>query len=147
LNDFSNRRKELKFAAADLKLYRRQQNTSIEHWDSWRRDAPPQVYFLWAARLRSGRAADRIERVVEEARALVDTYFEGAAVVAWHENSASDGYEGVPVPETARIADIDDVLYRIQSEITRLVRRAGGNPPAPVIVQAPVVEVERLAAD
>ena len=30
--DFTNRRKELKFAATDLKLYRRDRDTAIEHW-------------------------------------------------------------------------------------------------------------------
>ena len=36
MSDLSNRRKELKFAATDLKLYRRQQETSIDHWGVWR---------------------------------------------------------------------------------------------------------------
>ena len=53
LADFSNRRKELKFAATDLKLFRRQQETSIGHWGVWRENAPPKAYFLWAARLKT----------------------------------------------------------------------------------------------
>ena len=36
LSDWSNRRKELKFAATDLKLWRRSWKTSIDHWDEWR---------------------------------------------------------------------------------------------------------------
>lgn len=49
--DWSNRRKELKFQATDLKLARQKSNTSIHNWDLWRRSAPPSVYSLWAARL------------------------------------------------------------------------------------------------
>src|SRR5512135_2181596 len=50
-SDWSNRRKELKFVATDLKLYWRQQETQIDHWDSWRRKQPPKTYFLWCARM------------------------------------------------------------------------------------------------
>jgi hypothetical protein len=32
MSDFTNRSKELKFAVTDLKLYRRQQSTRIQHW-------------------------------------------------------------------------------------------------------------------
>ena len=39
--DFTNRRKELKFAATDLKLYRRDRETAIEHWGAWREQSPP----------------------------------------------------------------------------------------------------------
>lgn len=52
LNDWSNRRKELKFAATDLKLFRRQQFTTIDHWDVWRESEFPRCYFIWAARLK-----------------------------------------------------------------------------------------------
>ena len=41
--DWTNRRKELKFAATDLKLYRRQQATRIDHWDVWRTNDPPKT--------------------------------------------------------------------------------------------------------
>jgi len=93
MSDFSNRRKELKFAATDLKLYRRQQATRIEHWGVWRRNALPLTFFLWAARLRepaepgvtdrSRWVEDRIEALVREATALVDTYLDGAGIYAW----------------------------------------------------------------
>ena len=49
--DWTNRRKELKFAATDLKLFRRQHLTAIKHWDVWRGSVYPKTYFLWAARL------------------------------------------------------------------------------------------------
>lgn len=80
MNDWSNRRKELKFAATDLKLNRRQAETSIDHWDFWRRRAAPSVYFLWCARLQ-GR--DRVERMISEAQALTSTYLDGAGMFAY----------------------------------------------------------------
>ena len=127
MSDFSNRRKELKFAATDLKLFRRQQETSIEHWGVWRESAPPKTYFLWAARLRTdGRAKpDDINKLLSEAQALVNTYLEGAGLVAWCARKDEAGYEGVPVPPSAQVSDLDDVLHRIASEIRRLVQPTG----------------------
>lgn len=61
--DWSNRRKELKFAATDLKLDRREQSEDIGHWDVWRRGALPKCFILWAARLSPG---DKIEAMVKE---------------------------------------------------------------------------------
>ena len=74
LSDFSNRRKELKFTATDLKLWRRQQEMEIGHWGAWRATATPRMYFLWAARLRTDRTRgnDDIGRLIMEAKALVD---------------------------------------------------------------------------
>ena len=43
MQDWSNRRKELKFQATDLKLYRQAANTRIHNWDLWRKQAPPHV--------------------------------------------------------------------------------------------------------
>ena len=63
MSDWTNRRKELKFAATDLKLYRRGMETRIEHWDVWRNAQPPAVFLLWAARLRP---SDSIQKMVEE---------------------------------------------------------------------------------
>ena len=131
LSDWSNRRKELKFAATDLKLYRRGMDTRIEHWDVWRNHQPPQTYFLWAARLGP---ADRIERMVEELQSLVNTYLDGAGVLGWRETGDGTAYEVVPLPAAARVSDLDDVLYRIATEI----RRAAGpdnEPPPPVSPQ------------
>jgi hypothetical protein len=68
MDDWSNRRKELKFQATDLKLYRHMAERSvIEHWDLWRRRALPSVYSLWAARMRTG---DNYRKMISEARAL-----------------------------------------------------------------------------
>jgi hypothetical protein len=142
-SDFSNRRKELKFAATDLKLYRRQQGTKIEHWDVWRQREPPKAYFLWAARLEPSRG-DTIDVLVREARALIDTYLDGAGLFAWQPSNG--GYEPVPIPEQARVTTLDDVLYRIASEINSLVD-AQGRPPAPVKPDRTALSADELADD
>ena len=113
-NDWTNRRKELKFAATDLKLYRRRHETQIDHWGVWRNNQPPKTYFLWAARLGP---SDRIDRMVDEVRALADTYLDGAGVFGWRENANETAYEVVPLPAAARAHDLDNVLHRIASEI------------------------------
>lgn len=130
MSDWSNRRKELKFAATDLKLARRQQETVIQHWDVWRQDAPPKCFFLWAARLDANRR-DSIDRMADGAQSVVNTYLDGAGVFAWRENEAGTGYEPVPVPARSRISDLDDVLYRIASEIHKEAGK-DGEAPAPV---------------
>lgn len=140
MSDWTNRRKELKFAATDLKLFRRQQSTKIEHWDIWRESASPRMYFLWAARLRPG---DRIEKMVTEAQALVHTYLEGAGIFAWEEHSGA--YAPVPLPADARISTLDDVLYRIASEIN--VLSPGGEPPPPIEPEQRAVAPETLEED
>jgi hypothetical protein len=141
--DFTNRRKELKFAATDLKLYRRDRDTSIDHWGAWREESPPKAYFLWAARLRRGQIkkfktkppgrvrADHIDTLVREADALVKTYLDGAGLFAWQLNEDGSGYEEVPLAQSERVTQLDDVLHRIASNINRA---SGGKhePPAPV---------------
>lgn len=143
MSDFSNRRKELKFAAADLKLYRRQQGTKIEHWDVWRQRESPKTYFLWAARLEPGK--DRIETLVREARALIDTYLDGAGLFAW-EPSEDGGYAPVAIPEQARVTTLDDVLYRVSSEISSQVDARGEAPP-PVVPAQTAVDSDDFADD
>ena len=130
MSDWSNRRKELKFAATDLKLARRQQETAIQHWDVWRQDAPPKCFFLWAARLDPAKR-DSVERMADGAQSAVNTYLDGAGVFAWRENQAGTGYEPVAVPPRARISDLDDVLYRIASEIHKAAGK-DGTAPEPV---------------
>jgi hypothetical protein len=146
--DFSNRRKELKFAATDLKLFRRQQETSITHWGVWRENAPPKTYFLWAARLKTEgtRSPDNINRLVAEATALSNSYLDGTGLVAWRANALGGGYEAVELPAAARVTDLDDVLYRIQSEISLLLGPAGQTPP-PVVPRERAVAVRELAPD
>ena len=114
--DWSNRRRELKFSATDLKLHRRGKETQIEHWDEWRNSQPPNVYFLWASRLGP---SDSIEMLIDEVGRLVNSYLDGAGVIAWREKADGASYEEADVPPTARVHDLDDVLYRIASEIRR----------------------------
>jgi hypothetical protein len=148
LADFSNRRKELKFAATDLKLFRRQQETSITHWGVWRENAPPKTYFLWAARLKTegARSRDSIDRLIAEATALSNSYLDGTGLVAWRANALGRGYEAVELPAAARVTNLDDILYRIQSEISLLLGPAGHTPP-PVVPQVRAVAVHELAPD
>ena len=130
MSDWTNRRKELKFAATDLKLYRRGFETNIDHWDVWRSRQPPKTYFLWAARLRP---SDRIADMVGEVQELVNTYLDGAGVFGWRENADETAYEAVPLPATAtaRVSNLDDVLHRIASEI-RNMAGPDNEPPPPV---------------
>jgi hypothetical protein len=144
MSDFSNRRKELKFAATDLKLYRRQQQTAIDHWGVWREGAPPKTYFLWAARFDPVR--DRFDRMVSEARALVDTYLDGAGLFVWRENEGGSAYEPMPLPQAAHVSNLDDVLHRIASEISLLAGPERQPPPA-VTPDEPVVDTDELAPD
>lgn len=148
LADFTNRRKELKFAATDLKLYRRQQETSIGHWGVWREKAPPKTYFLWAARLRTEgtRGRDSVARLAAEAQALVNSYLDGAGLVAWQRRADDRGYEVTRLTTGAQVTELDDVLYRIESEIKLLVGPRG-LPPEPVRPSQPAVDVTELAPD
>ena len=127
-SDWTNRRKELKFAATDLKLYRRGYKTRIAHWGAWRSRQPPKTYFLWAARLGP---SDDIAKMVEDLRRLTDTYLDGAGVFGWRENGDETAYEVVPLPATARVHGLDDVLHRIASEI-RDNTGPDNEPPPPV---------------
>lgn len=142
--DYSNRRKEMKFTATDLKLYRRQQETAIEHWGVWREQAPPKMYFLWAARLNP--AEERLAILIREAQALTNTYLDGAGIFAWQENGAGTAYEAVPVPPSAAVSSLDDVLYRMASEINLL---AGPDrvPPPPVTPERRAIAPEELPPD
>lgn len=143
MSDWTNRRKELKFAATDLKLYRRDLDTTIDHWGVWRETAPPKTYFLWAARLRPN---DRLPKMVEEAQALVNTYLDGAGIFAWREREDGTGYESVPVPHSAQVTELDDVLHRIAAEINR---EAGADKeaPAPITPTKRAVQTESLLPD
>lgn len=117
MSDWSNRRKELKFSATDLKLARRKQTENIGHWHIWRGKAMPKCFLLWAARLTP---QDQIEAMVKEAQAVVGTYLDGAGIVAWKENAAGTGYEVVPLPESSpglQVVQLDDALWQIESEI------------------------------
>lgn len=124
--DWSNRRKELKFASTDLKLHRRKQSDDIGHWDVWRQNALPKCFMLWGARIAPN---DKIDAMVKEAGAVVRTYLDGAGIVAWRENGTHDGYVVVPLPKgdsDARVVALDDALWRIESEIKLAVTQGLG---------------------
>jgi hypothetical protein len=139
--DWTNRRKELKFAATDLKLFRRQHLTAIKHWDVWRASVFPKTFFLWAARLRP---RDDLNRMVQEAQVLVKTYLEGAGIIAWVERD--NGYEMVPIPATDRVSSVDDVLYRIATEITTIAE-PGHAPPPPQLPSQRAVDLGTIDGD
>jgi hypothetical protein len=146
LSDFSNRRKELKFAATDLKLFRRQDGTTIDHWGAWRSTAPPKTYFLWGARLRTGtRADDSVIGLAREAQALINTYLDGAGVLAWRVNDEGTGYEPAPMPASAVVSALDDVLHRVASEIKQMA--PAGVAPAPFIPDDAAVDTALLLGD
>lgn len=130
-NDWSNRRKELKFQATDLKLYRNASNTQIDNWDLWRKSAPPSVYSLWAARLG---ARDNVAKMIEEARILTETYSDGVGIFAFQVNPTNDGYvasflgKGV----SGRVTSLDNVLGYIAADIRRIMREHNDTVPPPV---------------
>lgn len=139
--DWTNRRKELKFAATDLKLFRRQHLTAIDHWDVWRTQVFPKTFFLWAARLRP---EDDVQRMAYEVQALVKTYLEGAGIIAWRQ--VDDEYGIVPIAPSDRISSADDVLYRIASEI-RAIARPGEAPPPPQLPAERAVDVSSIEGE
>lgn len=147
LADWSNRRKEVKFTATDLKLYRRQQATSIRHWGQWRESARPKTYFVWGARLRSGTRPEDIAKLLAECQALVATYIDGAGVAAWRTRDDSRGYEWVPVPPAQRHLSLDDVLHRVASQIQDIADNEGEEPPVHAPDAPVVVAVDELQPD
>jgi len=126
MDDFASRRKELKFAATDLKLARRSQSTSIGHWDVWRRSAFPKTFLLWG--VRPG-PSDTVKKIAAQAEALVKTYLDGAGVFVWEENAGGTGYRPVPLPSGYLVVELDDVLWQIESEIKANVQATGAAPP------------------
>jgi hypothetical protein len=133
MDDWSNRRKELKFQATDLKLYRHMaERSTIQHWDLWRRKALPYVYSLWAARLRP---ADDVAKMIEEARILTDTYCDGVGIYAFREKQSGRGYEPTPLPRSvgSRVTSLDAVLDVIQAQIAEIMAEHNGQVPSPII--------------
>lgn len=141
--DWTNRRKELKFAATDLKLARRQQETKIEHWDVWRREAAPMTFFLWAARMAP---TDKIESMVREVQALVKSYLEGAGIIAWEVKPDGGGYQPIAIPVADQVSTLDNVLYRIASEIRRIAP-SGQQPPPAEVPSVRAVDIDAIAGD
>ncbi len=141
MDDWTNRRKELKFSATDLKLSRRDQTESIGHWDVWRQTAMPKAFLLWGARLSP---RDNPDRMAREVAAIVSTYLDGAGVFAWRERADEGGYEIVDLPLMPTVEDLDAALWRIESEINKAVASGAlEEEPEP---SAPV-DPDRLAED
>ncbi|MFC8921842.1 hypothetical protein [Cellulosimicrobium sp. NPDC057127] len=115
-SDWTNRRKELKFQATDLKLYRQRNTPEIRHWDHWRQKAAPKVYAIWAGRLETPKELDYM---VRQARELTETYLDRVGVYGFIANSAGNGY--VPATDATKVAErvtsLDSVLDLIAAEI------------------------------
>lgn len=141
--DWSNRRKELKFQATDLKLYRREQRQKIDHWDNWRKIAPPSVYFMWCARMK--RPSDDLDRMVSEVRALTETYLDGAGIFAYEPNKTNTGYQVVPIHQRDRVVDLSDLVHRIAEQIEGLAQEE--LPPDPEPSEQVSVDVSLLEPD
>lgn len=141
--DWSNRRKELKFQATDLKLYRRDQRQKIDHWDNWRKIAPPSVYFMWCARLAKPR--DNLNRMVAEVRALTETYLDGAGIFAYEPNEHQTGYQVVSMHQRDRVVDLSDLVHRVAEEIEG--RAAAGLPAEPEPSEQLPLDVSLLEPD
>jgi hypothetical protein len=148
LADWTNRRKELKFAATDLKMYPADEHTHMPSWDAWRRQQTPHTFFFWAARLAtdSERRRDTVAALSIEAAALTATYLDGAAVFAWRERGDGRGYEAVGVPMREGVGTIDDVLDVIEAVIRRAVGPDGAVSPGSRPMHR-AVGLEDLAAD
>lgn len=131
-DDWSNRRKELKFQATDLKLYRQASNTQIHNWDLWRKSAPPSVYSLWAARIRD---AKDIEYMIREAQILTATYSDKVGIYAFQPNATSDGYSPSPLSKgvSQRVTSLDNVLGYIAAQIKQIIAANGNRVPPPVV--------------
>lgn len=124
--DWSNRRKELKFAATDLKLARRSHDTQIDSWSMWRQSAPPATYVLWGARLRS---KDQIDRMTHQVERIVGTYLDGGGVVAWRTSEDGSRYDVVRLPSDAQTLSLDEVLREIKTRINQQVGPDKAPPP------------------
>jgi hypothetical protein len=141
--DWTNRRKELKFAATDLKLNRRQSETTIDHWDVWRLREMPKCYFLWGARLT---AKDNITKMIREVQALTMTYLDGAGIFAWR--LVGSKYEPINITSKSpadRVSTVDDLLRRISDEIKQLAPQ--GEPPPPQLPPSKAIDVSKLDDD
>jgi hypothetical protein len=151
--DFSNRRKEMKFQSTDLKLYRNRANTTIFDWDQWRKRASPLVYTLWAARLDRGygkRKGEQFSKMVSEAHILTSTYSDGVGVFGFMVNDENTGYVAASAAtETAeRVASLDKVLSTIAAEIQTIVQDNNNQVPAPrAPIDTPASEIEDTPDD
>lgn len=141
--DWSNRRKELKFQATDLKLFRHQGGTRIQHWDQWRRKAPPLVYTLWAARLAT---RGEFPKMVRDAQSLAETYLDGVGIYGFIKNATNDGYEAASIARgsSERVTSLDNVLDLIAAEIADVMESHNNRVPDPVIPSSFATEAAKI---
>lgn len=142
--DWSNRRKELKFQATDLKLFRQQASTRIQHWDQWRKKAPPLVYTIWAARLST---PDEFGKMIEDARALTATYVDGVGIYGFMKNVTDDGYVATSISRgvSERVTSLDNVLDLISAEIADVMESHNNRVPDPIIPSSFAAEAARIS--
>lgn len=114
--DWTNRRKELKFQATDLKLYRERNSPTIRNWDQWRQKAAPKVYAIWGGRLEK---LEELDYMVRQASDLTATYLDRVGIYGFITNEAGDGY--LPATDatkvTERVTSLDAVLDLVAAEI------------------------------
>lgn len=124
-NDWTNRRKELKFQATDLKLFQSKDDPKIRNWDQWRKGAAPSVYAIWAGRLQT---LGELRYMVDQARDLTATYLDGVGIYGFITNENGDGYVAAsPGREVAeRVTGLDTVLDLIDAEIDAYVEKHPG---------------------
>jgi hypothetical protein len=137
MDDWSNRRKELKFQATDLKLYRNAANTAIFNWDLWRRSAPPHVYSLWAARILK---PTDVPKMIKEAQVLTSTYSDGVGIYAFRPRDDGPGYEPAPLSRgvNERVTSLDSVLAMVSAQISQIMAENNNRVPEPVTPPAHV---------
>ncbi len=114
--DWTNRRKELKFQATDLKLYRERNNPTIRNWDHWRQRAAPKVYAIWGGRLE---VVEDLDYMVRQAHELTATYLDRVGIYGFITNDCGSGYQ--PATDATRVSErvtnVDTVLDLIAAEI------------------------------
>ncbi|MDM7885183.1 hypothetical protein QUG92_08695 [Curtobacterium sp. RHCKG23] len=117
-SDWTNRRKELKFQAADLKLFQGREDPNIRNWDQWRASVPPRVYTIWAGRIFSRTDA---EYMTDQARDLTDTYLDGVGVFPFAPNETNTAYRALNDGRSVRgrLTHVDTILDRMQADIER----------------------------
>jgi hypothetical protein len=143
MDDWPNRRKELKFAATDLKLAQQPKSAPMGTWEEWRRSRPPKVFFLWGARLDSKDLPATISR---EVQALSATYVDGTGVCAYQTGSSGIGYAATPAPAPSGWMTVDEVLDDVGHSMKALSSPVGG-ASNPATAREATVDTSGLLSD
>ena len=82
-----------------------------------------------------------MQKMIEEARILTDTYCDGVGIYAFRENSDGTGYEPAPkIPGVSeRVTSLDSVLELISANI-RQTMAANNNRVPPAVRLLPGIE-------